>query len=286
MNSIKTVGIIGAGTMGLGIAQVCAVNGYKVLLYDNSQAALAKAEAGVAAMLSKGIARGKISEQEAEIARQKVEYVAKLEKITADFVIEAIVEDLNIKQKLFSALEKINEPTTIFATNTSSIPVTTIAAQLIRPENFVGLHFFNPAHIMKLVEVIAGIRTSEHTVTITKLFAETLNKTVVSVLDSPGFIVNRVARHFYVESLKVLEEGVADITTIDNLIEASGFKLGPFRLLDLIGVDTNLSVTQSMYDAFNQEAKFRPNRIQQRKVDAGHWGKKTGKGFYDYDAPE
>ncbi len=284
MHDIKTVGIIGAGTMGIGIAQVCALAGYQVLLYDNSRAALDIAGNKIHEILEKGVDRGKISEKEAGMVMGRLEFVEKLEKIKADLIIEAVVEILEVKQDLFSSLEKINDPSTIFATNTSSIPITKIGATLERPDKLVGLHFFNPAHIMKLVEVIAGGATSQETIDQTKTFAESLGKVSVMAQDSPGFIVNRVARHFYVESLKVLEEGVANVESIDNLLESAGFKLGPFRLMDLIGVDTNLSVTTSMYNAFYQEPKFRPSRIQQQKVDAGHWGKKTGKGFYNYEA--
>ena len=270
--------------MGIGIAQVCALAGYEVLLFDKSREALENAEVQLLKLLAKGVEKGKVTKQAAEDAKMRLEFVSKLEKIKADLIIEAVVEVLSVKQDLFSTLEKINDAPTIFATNTSSIPITQLGKVLDQPENLIGLHFFNPAHIMKLVEVIAGVATSEETIKKTRTFAESLQKTVVLAQDAPGFIVNRVARNFYVESLKVLEEDVASIKSIDNLLESTGFKLGPFRLMDLIGVDTNLSVTTSMYNAFNQEAKFRPNRIQQQKVDAGHWGKKTGKGFYDYDA--
>jgi 3-hydroxybutyryl-CoA dehydrogenase len=283
MSLIKTVGIIGAGTMGSGIAQICALAGYDVLLYDNTTEAIDKAKSLIEGNLFKGIDRGKITQAEAEQAKDNITFVHKLEKVKADIIIEAIIEDLTVKQELFAALEKNNEANTILATNTSSIPITKIAATLQKPERLIGLHFFNPAHIMKLVEVISGAATAQKVVETTRRFAESLGKTVVEAKDSPGFIVNRVARHFYVESLQVLESGVANIEAIDRLVESSGFKLGPFKLMDLIGVNTNLSVTQSMYDGFNQESKFRPNRIQQQKVDAGHWGRKTGRGFYDYE---
>lgn len=283
MSIIKTVGIIGAGTMGSGIAQICALAGYDVILYDNTEDAIERAKTIIEANLIKGIDRGKVTQVEADQAKENITFVHKLEKVRADLIIEAIIEDLMVKQELFAALEKTNEATTILATNTSSIPITKIAAVLQRPEHLVGLHFFNPAHIMKLVEVISGAATARKVVETTRKFAESLGKTVVEAKDSPGFIVNRVARHFYVESLQALESGVADVEAIDRLVEASGFKLGPFKLMDLIGVNTNLSVTQSMYDGFNGEAKFRPNRIQQQKVDAGHWGRKTGRGFYDYE---
>jgi 3-hydroxybutyryl-CoA dehydrogenase len=203
--------------------------------------------------------------------------------LVADFIIEAILENLQIKRELFQHLETINTSDSIFATNTSSIPITQIASGLNHPERLVGVHFFNPAHIMKLVEVIKGAATS--TAVAEKAFdwSVSLGKTTVYAQDAPGFIVNRVARHFYVEALKIAEEGVASIPEIDNLMESTGFKMGPFRLMDLIGVDTNYSVTNSMFEQFNFDPKFRPNRIQKQKVDAGHHGKKSGKGFYNYE---
>ena len=203
--------------------------------------------------------------------------------MVADFIIEAILENLQIKRELFQHLETINTSDSIFATNTSSIPITQIASGLNHPERLVGVHFFNPAHIMKLVEVIKGAATS--TAVAEKAFdwSVSLGKTTVYAQDAPGFIVNRVARHFYVEALKIAEEGVASIPEIDNLLESTGFKMGPFRLMDLIGVDTNYSVTNSMFEQFNFDPKFRPNRIQKQKVDAGHHGKKSGKGFYNYE---
>ncbi|HSI89893.1 MAG TPA: 3-hydroxyacyl-CoA dehydrogenase NAD-binding domain-containing protein, partial [Adhaeribacter sp.] len=186
------------------------------------------------------------------------------------------------KHSIFSELASINTDDTILASNTSSIPITRIAAKVPNPERVVGMHFFNPAPVMKLVEVISGAATSPEIAETIKQLAVKLGKTPVMANDSPGFIVNRVARHFYVEGLKVLEENVASVETIDKLMQASGFKMGPFQLMDLIGVDTNFSVTSSMFEAFHYDAKFRPSRIQQQKVDAGHHGRKTGKGFYDY----
>lgn len=283
MSNVKTVGVIGAGTMGLGIAQVCALSGYQTLLFDAVPEACTKALATIESNLDKGIEKGKITLSQKEDALKLIHPVTDLGELKTDLIIEAVVEKLEVKQQLFARLEQVNSDRTILATNTSSIPITQIGEALKRPDRLVGLHFFNPAHIMKLVEVIAGATTSDETISITRSFAESLGKIPVSAQDSPGFIVNRVARNFYVESLKVLEEGVADVSAIDRLIESSGFKLGPFRLMDLIGVDTNFSVTQSMFNAFHQDAKFRPSRIQQQKVDAGHWGKKSGKGFYDYE---
>lgn len=283
LDEIKHVGIVGAGTMGQGIAQIAAMAGYKTKLYDLEKSALDKAKTTIESNLEKGIEKGKVSEKQKTEAINNLIYTSSIKDLQCDFIIEAIVEKLEIKQKVFAQLEEINSDQTILASNTSSIPITQIGAKLKNADRFVGMHFFNPAHIMKLVEVISGASTDDKVAATTKAFAEKLGKTAVMAKDSPGFIVNRVARHFYVESLKVLEEGVADVETIDKLIESSGFKMGPFRLMDLIGVDTNFSVTTSMFNSFYQDSKFRPSRIQQQKVDAGHHGRKSGKGFYDYN---
>lgn len=283
LESIKKIAVIGAGTMGQGIAQVCAMANYKVLLFDVNETMLQKALKSIDQSLIKGIERGKVSESEKSSALANVHLVQNEDDLIADLVIEAIIERLDIKQQLFQRLEAINSDKTILASNTSSIPITRIAAVLKRPENFVGMHFFNPAHIMKLVEVISGASTNGNVAEVIYQLALKLGKVPVHAKDAPGFIVNRVARHFYVEGLKVLEEGVSDVEGIDRLIESTGFKMGPFRLMDLIGVDTNFSVTESMFNAFHQDSKFRPSRIQQQKVDAGHHGRKSGKGFYQYD---
>lgn len=282
MSNIKSVGIVGAGTMGLGIAQITAMAGYRTLLFDANTIAVEKALKVIEKNLDKGIEKGKLDISVKELTLKNISSVNALEELKADIIIEAIVEKLDIKQKVFNVLEEVNAETTILASNTSSIPITQIAANLKHSERFIGLHFFNPAHIMKLVEVISGASTDKKITEQTTEFARNIGKTPVLAADSPGFIVNRVARHFYVEGLKILEEGVADVAEIDRLVEATGFKMGPFKLMDLIGVDTNFSVTTTMFHAFHQDAKFRPSRIQQQKVDAGHWGKKSGKGFYSY----
>ncbi len=282
MKELKTVAVIGAGTMGLGIAQVAAMAGYSTILYDINAAAVDAAFLTIKKNLDKGIDRGKLNHTTKNATLKNLKKSAEITQVKADLIIEAIIEKLEVKQQLFAQLEEVNSAETILATNTSSIPITQIAAKLKRPEQVVGLHFFNPAHIMKLVEVIAGTATSKQVIEQAIGFTKKIGKTPVMAADSPGFIVNRVARHFYVESLKTLEEGVSRVEGIDRLMEASGFKMGPFKLMDLIGVDTNFSVTTSMFNAFHQDPKFRPSRIQQQKVDAGHWGKKTGKGFYAY----
>lgn len=283
IDNIKRVGVIGAGTMGQGIAQIAAMAGFKSVLFDIEKAALEKAIKSIEKNLEKGIEKGKVTQEQKDTALANLSTTVDIDEVKADFIIEAIVEDLAVKQKVFAQLERINSDRTILASNTSSIPITQIGAGLEKPERFVGMHFFNPAHIMKLVEVISGAATDQKVAQVTKALAEKLGKVAVMAKDSPGFIVNRVARHFYVEGLKVLEEGVADVETIDTLMQSSGFKMGPFQLMDLIGVDTNFSVTTSMFNSFYQDAKFRPSRIQQQKVDAGHHGRKSGKGFYNYE---
>lgn len=283
LQDISKIAVIGAGTMGQGIAQICALAGYEVVLYDLSEVILVKAEANISKNLDKGIERGKLTETEKVLSLARITFSGDENSLVADVVIEAIVEKLEVKKALFAKLESINSDDTILASNTSSIPITRIAASLKFPDRFIGMHFFNPAHIMKLVEVISGVATDVSVANTVADLARKLGKTPVMAADAPGFIVNRVARHFYVEGLKILEEGVSDLNGIDRLIESSGFRMGPFRLMDLIGVDTNYSVTESMFNAFHQDPKFRPSRIQQQKVDAGHHGRKSGKGFYKYD---
>ncbi len=282
LTEIKTIAVIGAGTMGSGIAQMSAMAGYQTIMFDIQEAALGKAKSAITKNLDKGMEKGKVTQAQKDDCLANINYVTQLEKLKADVIIEAVVEKLQVKIDLFSQLEEINSEKTILATNTSSIPITQIGAGLKHPGRLVGMHFFNPAHIMKLVEVISGVATNPEIAETTKALAEKMGKKAVMAKDSPGFIVNRVARHFYVESLKIAEENIADFEQIDRLVESSGFKMGPFRLMDLIGVDTNFSVTKSMYESFHYDSKFRPSRIQQQKVDAGHHGRKSGKGFYDY----
>jgi len=280
---LRTIGIIGTGTMGLSIAHVVALAGYQVQLYDTLSDSLVVAKEKIATTLQKGVERSKITKVELSKALDNITIVSALKELTVDLVIEAIVEDLAIKQELFKQLEKNLKSDIILCTNTSSISVTKIAACLKYPQRVLGLHFFNPAHIMKLVEVVSGAQTNEEIKSLVINFIQKLNKTSVLAKDSPGFIVNRVARHFYVESLKILEEQVASFEDIDKLMEASNFKMGPFKLMDLIGIDTNFAVTSTMFDGFHQDAKFRPSRIQEQKVLAGQLGRKSGRGFYIYE---
>jgi 3-hydroxybutyryl-CoA dehydrogenase len=282
MTKIKKVAVAGSGTMGLGIAQVCAMAGYNTLLYDIKDDLLDRAKAQIKQNLNKTVSLGKITEMEMQETLSRLVFTSDLNELEVDLVIEAIPEKLELKVSFFNELSKINSAGTIFATNTSSIPVTQIAAAVEHPERIIGLHFFNPAHIMKLVEIIEGAHTDKSISEFCYDFVQSLGKVGVMAQDAPGFIVNRVARHYYVEGLKILEEGVGSIETIDLLMESSGFKMGPFKLMDLIGVDTNYAVTESMFTLFNYENRFRPSRIQKQKVLAGMHGRKTGKGFYSY----
>lgn len=280
---IKKVAIIGAGTMGLGIAQVFAQKGYATILFDLNEAILEKAISIIEKNLAKAVESKRINEENKTATLSQLTFTADFSKLKADLIVEAIIEKLDIKQKLFHDLAIQNDEDTILATNTSSIPITQIARGIPNESRVVGMHFFNPAHIMKLVEVISGASTDKAVADCIFDISKKLDKTPVYVKDSPGFIVNRVARHYYVEALKTLEEQVTSFESIDKQMESLGFKMGPFKLMDLIGVDTNFSVTSSMFASFHQDSKFRPSRIQQQKVDAGHHGIKTKKGFYTYE---
>ncbi len=281
IGDIKTVGVAGAGTMGQGIAQVCALAGFDVLLYDVQSDAGKRGITSIGTALQKSVEKNRITTDVRNLTLSRIKQCDALDQFKGNLIIEAVVERLDIKRELFQVIRKHN-PESILATNTSSIPVTQIASGISSADRIAGLHFFNPAPVMKLLEVIKGVETSNETIDLLKSFSEKLGKTSVVAKDSPGFIVNRVARHYYVEALKMLEENSADVQTIDKLLKASGFKMGSFELMDLIGMDVNFSVTRSLFDAFYQEAKFRPSGIQQQKVDAGHLGVKSGKGFYNY----
>jgi len=279
----KTIAVIGAGTMGMGIAQTAAQAGHEVLIHDASEGAVKAGVERVKKGLEGLVRRGKFtSEQCDEITGRLVE-VSGIEQMgPASLVIEAVIEDLTIKRELFGHLENICTDA-ILATNTSSLSITAIAAQLKRPDRFIGMHFFNPAQVMKLVEVIAGSETSAETRETVFATAETWGKFPVHAKSMPGFIVNRVARPFYGEAIKILEEGGTDIATIDTLMEqAGGFRLGPFRLMDLIGNDVNLAVTRSVFEAFHFDPRYRPSQTQQEMVAGGRLGQKSGSGFYDY----
>ncbi len=282
--TIKKIGVIGSGTMGSGIAQIAAMADFEVLLFDMNAEALERAKVRIEKNLDGAIKRGKIDEAKKEATLGKLTFTEEFKDLKADLFIEAIIEDVKTKRKLFNKLDKQNDDKTIFATNTSSISIGKIAAKLDNPHRLVGMHFFNPAHIMKLVEVISGPSTSKEVEDCIYDLSLQLGKQPVRVKDSPGFIVNRVARHYYLESLRIVEQNVADVEAVDELMEYSGFRMGPFRLMDLIGIDVNLQVTKTLHEAFYYHPRFRPKRSQQQKVDAGHLGRKTGKGFYNYES--
>ncbi len=278
------IGICGAGTMGASIAQACLQAGLSVVLYDAYDTARAKAERFIRETLEKAVSKGIISASAQKQALEKLLITDTLDSLrSCGIVIEAIIEQADIKRSLYEALEGIVPLETLIASNTSSISITALAASMRYPERFAGLHFFNPAHIMKLVEVISGMKTAPATISALTTFAETLGKTPVEAKDVPGFIVNRVARNYYLEAMRIAMEGGATIPQIDGLMRSVGFKMGPFELVDLIGVDVNFAVTMSVWEQYFREPRFAPALLQKEYVDAGLWGKKSGEGFYRYN---
>ncbi len=281
---IKFVGIIGSGTMGAGIAQVAATAGCSVKLYDTKTEALDKAKADLEKIMDRLVEKGKIDSAEKERIQNNIKYVNSLKELKkSDLTIEAIVENLEIKKNVFSTLEKFVSEDCIIASNTSSLSIASIASSLQKPERCVGIHFFNPAPLMKLVEVIPAIQTSEETLNISVKTIKDWGKTVAVAKDTPGFIVNRVARPFYGEALRIYEEGIATFSEIDSAMkEIGGFRMGPFELMDFIGNDVNYTVTETVFEAFYFDPRYKPAFTQKRFAEAGYLGRKSGKGYYDY----
>ena len=279
------VAIIGSGTMGSGIAQVAATAGCEVKIYDTNLDALAKSKSNLENTLSKLVEKAKIDEHEKSRIENNISYAHTLGELShSDLVIEAIIENMEIKRKLFSELENYVSPETILASNTSSLSIASIAASCQKPERVIGIHFFNPAPLMQLVEVIPAIQTSEEVLTTTIKTISDWEKVVAVAKDTPGFIVNRVARPFYSESLRIYDESVADFATIDWALKTIGnFRMGPFELMDMIGHDVNYIVTETVFTAFYFDPKFKPSFTQKRLLEAGFLGRKSGRGFYDYN---
>lgn len=284
MDSSMNVAVIGAGTMGSGIAQVAAQAGHTTFLFDTRKEALDKAVATLGKTFDKLVEKGKLTVEKATEIRARIKPATELKELAGcGLVIEAIIEDLSIKKKLFAELESLLSADAVLATNTSSLSVTAIAAACAKPERVIGLHFFNPAPLLPLVEVVPGLATDETLAPRTYALMQAWGKTPVVCKDTPGFIVNRVARPFYGEAIRIYEEGIADMPTIDAAMKSIGFKMGPFELMDLIGNDINFTVTKTVWEAFFFDPRYRPSFTQQRQVESGRFGRKSGRGYYRYD---
>ena len=278
------VSVIGAGTMGVGIAQIAATNGYEVCLFDAFDGAIENAQQQLTNILNRLVEKEKIIEAKKIEILARINFSKDLKDIKGSgLVIEAIIEDLKIKQKLFSDIEKLVDEKCIIASNTSSLSIASIGSACKKAERVIGIHFFNPAPLMPLVEIIPAVQTSEETLKIAKAMIDNWGKITVVVKDTPGFIVNRVARPFYGESLRIYEEGIADFATIDwALKEIGGFKMGPFELMDYIGNDINYTVTETVFTSFYFDQRYKPSFTQKRMMEAGFLGRKSGRGYYDY----
>ena len=282
---IKKIGIIGAGTMGSGIAAASAISGFRTILYDIYPDAVDKAFAGIIKGWDKLAEKGKLDNAKKEAAINNLQKAAELNELSiCDIIIEAAIENIDLKKDLYKELDELTGENVILATNTSSFSITAISSAVKKnPGRVIGMHFFNPANIMKLVEVIKGEFTSDETVNTVNELCKNLGKVPVMCKDTPAFIVNRVARAFYGESLKIMGEENMSAEELDKIMkEEGGFAMGPFELMDLIGIDVNLSVTKSVYEAFFYDQKYKPSPIQQKMVDAGMLGRKTKQGFYSY----
>jgi 3-hydroxybutyryl-CoA dehydrogenase len=281
---MKNIAIIGSGTMGLGIAQVFAEKGFQVKLYDNNTMNLTRAEVQFDAILEKLLAKSKIDFQKKNEIKKALQFVESLNDLSeSDLIIEAIIEDFEIKKILFSQIEPLVSSECIIASNTSSLSITGLAGSLEKASRFIGIHFFNPAALMPLVEIIPGNQTEEKLIEKIKDLLINCNKTPVIAKDTPGFIVNKIARSYYGESIKIYEEGIANFETIDFALKKHGhFKMGPFELMDMIGNDINFAVSKTVWEQFFYDERYKPSITQQRLVQSKKLGRKTGSGYYDY----
>jgi 3-hydroxybutyryl-CoA dehydrogenase len=286
MNLSKStvVGIVGSGAMGSGIAQVAATAGHRVILYDNNKKSLEKAHSGISETLEKLVTKGKLDEDSAKSIYKRIVYASDLNSFKdCGLIIEAIVENLEIKQSIFQRLEHITNDECILASNTSSLSIASIASACEKPDRVVGIHFFNPAPVMPLVEIIPSLTTSDNVTEASKKIIDDWGKITVLAKDTPGFIVNRVARPFYGEAIRIYEEGIADFATIDHaMCEVGGFKMGPFELMDFIGNDINYKVTETVWEQFFYDPRYKPSLTQKRLFEAKLFGRKTGRGYYNY----
>lgn len=278
------IGVLGAGSMGSGIAQVASQCGHEVVLCDTNAIQLEKAQSGLAKTLEKLVEKEKITAVDSLAIQKRIQYANSVSEFDkCDLIIEAIIENLEIKKTVFSQLESIVSETCILASNTSSLSIASIAAACKKPERVIGIHFFNPAPLMPLVEIIPAVQTSDATTKTSRDLVDSWKKVTVLTKDTPGFIVNRVARPFYGEALRIYEEGIADFATIDwAMTELGGFKMGPFTLMDYIGNDVNYAVTESVFASFYFDPKFKPSLTQKRHSEAGWFGRKSGRGYYNY----
>ncbi|HLI93768.1 MAG TPA: 3-hydroxyacyl-CoA dehydrogenase NAD-binding domain-containing protein [Puia sp.] len=280
---IRIIGVCGAGTMGSGIAQVAAMAGYATILYDLDPPVLAKGRAAIEKSLAALTERNKLSRAQQVASLGRLSFVHDRESCVADLIIEAIVEKPEPKLELLTRLAAINSRETILTSNTSSLSLEALASKIPGPERFAGMHFFNPAPMMKLVEVVRTRSVSDATLQTILGVARQMGKTPVVCADSPGFIVNHVARPYYLEALRMVESGSTDVESVDLLMEATGFKMGPFRLMDLIGNDINYAVSESVYESLGRPERLKPSEMQRQKVQEGSLGRKTGKGYYRYE---
>lgn len=283
MSSISTICICGAGTMGTGIAQVAASTGFHVTVYDLNEQMLQRSSGKLQSDLERLVGKKKITGEEKKNILDNIKFSNNINDCLADVIIEAIIEDYEPKIALFNQLAELNHSETILASNTSSLSLNKLASGIKNPERVIGMHFFNPAPVMPLVEIINTDRTNSYTSGMIRELAISMKKTPVMVRDSPGFIVNRVARPFYIESLRLVEDGFANFNKLDNLLEAAGFKLGPFRLMDLIGNDINYAVSCSLFEQLERPERLKPSKIQEKLVSEKKLGKKSGEGYYKYD---